>query len=89
LIRKFLKGSKMKIKPILTEKSLEKVQDGKYSFWVPVSWTKKEIRAAISNLFGVTVGSVKTIRRRSRKKAMVTIGDKETIDLFGEDKKKK
>ncbi|KKQ95920.1 MAG: 50S ribosomal protein L23 [Candidatus Woesebacteria bacterium GW2011_GWB1_43_14] len=93
----------MRIKPILTEKSLKDAANGRYSFWVPTSLTKKQIGVIVSSLFDVTTKKIETVNYisrvkrthrkkktiRARKKAIVTVGEKESISLFGEDKKKK
>ena len=65
---------------------------------------KAQIKKAVEEIFGVNVGRVRTmnykgrrekdskgrIRRISpRKKAMVTVGEKEKIDLFETETKKK
>jgi len=94
----------MKIKPILTEKSMAKAQNGQYSFWVSVRFTKFQIKELINKAFGVHVVSVKTqnhkggikltltrkkVKVLSRKKAIVTLKEKERIDLFEVEKKGK
>lgn len=92
----------MKLKPILTEKSMKEAGGGLYSFWVPVGLTKHQIKELIGETFGVNVTKVRTQSRRacvrttltrkkmtlaSRKKALVTLAGKQTIDLFAGDKK--
>ena len=89
------------IKPVFTEKSLRLAKEGKYSFWVERTDTKNSIRAMIAKIFGVHVVTVKTItvsgeakrtakgkkaNRLSEKKAIVTLREKETIDVFEEKK---
>lgn len=91
------------LKPIFTEKSTNDAKNGKYSFYVAPSLNKNQIRVQIEDAFGVHVTSVRTINfkqstRRTisgkfqttsaKKKAIVTLAQKETIDLF-EDKSKK
>jgi large subunit ribosomal protein L23 len=94
----------MKLKALLTEKSLEKAKNGKYSFWVDKGLTKYQIKKLINETFGVNVidvrtvnikgeikrtnrGSIKTIK--PQKKAIVTLKEKEKIELFEEKKNKK
>ncbi|HLE49294.1 MAG TPA: 50S ribosomal protein L23 [Patescibacteria group bacterium] len=87
----------MKIKPVLTEKSLNEAKRGKYTFYVSKNLNKYQIKNLISGAFGVTVTSVKTMIKRGLirknylgrkisktaiKKAVVTLKDKEKIDLF-------
>ena len=91
------------IRPIISERSMEVVFDRegneikKYTFEVPVSANKIEIKKAVEEVFGVKVASVNTMRvmgkvkrmgrfegrRASWKKAIVTLekGSK-TIEFF-------
>lgn len=85
------------IKPILTEKALSEAKKGKYSFYVDPKLSKFQIKKLLSDLFGVHVTGVKTAnvkglikrdykgknrRIAGKKKAVVTLKAKETIDLF-------
>lgn len=85
------------IKPILTEKGLNEAKKGKFSFYVDPKLNKFQIKEMISMLFGVHVTGVKTsnlkgtIKRdykgkskkiAAKKKTIVTLKGKETIDLF-------
>lgn len=87
----------MKLTPILTEKSLELSKDGKYTFWVLPGFSKNQIKTQIEKVFEVHVTSIKTlnykggekrnfrgqkVKKASLKKAIVTLKDKEKIDLF-------
>lgn len=92
----------MKLKPILTEKSMQEAKEGRYSFWVPSGLVKGQIRRLISEVFGVKVKTVRTINYKSkkkmnlwkrkkivispRKKTVVTLAEGEKIDVFGEGK---
>jgi large subunit ribosomal protein L23 len=93
----------MKLTPVFTEKSMADAKNGKYSFWVAPSMTKTDIKSAINKAFQVHVKGVKTVNKKqvtrrtlygkfqttkARKKAIVTLAAKETIDLF-EDKSEK
>jgi len=86
----------MKIKPILTEKSLKQAKEGLYSFWFLPSSTKSQIKTAISEAFNVKVGGVRTLNykkevkkswrgknsvKQARKKVLVTLKEGK-IDLF-------
>lgn len=92
----------MKIKPVLTEKTMEAAKTGQYTFLVPVELTKHKIKEVVGKAFGVTVVSVSTQRKsgrikttlsrqkvkvKSAKKAIVRLKDKEKIDLFESEKK--
>ena len=84
------------IKPIVTEKSTALMEEGKYTFQVPLNVTKIEIRQAVEQVFNVKVQAMNTMRyegkmkrlgrtqgRRSDwKKAIVTLKPGETIELF-------
>lgn len=59
------------IKPIITEHSMECLQQGKYTFKVAKDANKIEIAKAVEKLFkGVRVAKVNTISVRGRKKRM-------------------
>ena len=95
----------MKIIPVMTEKSLDLARDkGKYTFWVLTDLTKPKIKELINATFGVHVREIQTqsykartrtniskknIGVKARKRAVVSLRDKEKIDLFQSDKKKK
>lgn len=84
------------IRPIVTEKSTALMEQGKYTFRVPLAATKIQIRQAVEQIFKVKVQVVNTMRyegkmkrlgrtqgRRSDwKKAVVTLKPGETIELF-------
>ena len=75
------------LRPVLTEKSYDAMNDRKYTFEVAVSAGKTEIRQAVESIFGVKVESVNTMRvlgkikrqgrtqgrRPERKKAIVKL----------------
>ena len=84
------------MKPIITEKSTALMQEGKYTFRVPLAATKIQIRQAVEDVFKVKVAAVNTMRyegkmkrmgryqgRRSDwKKAIVTLKPGESIEFF-------
>ena len=84
------------IRPVVTERSFDLMEQGKYTFEVARTAPKEEIRNAVEKLFGVHVVKVNTINvkpknRRVRyamgktrrwKKAIVTIAAGETIEIF-------
>ena len=85
------------IKPVITEKSMDGLQAGKYTFKVAKDATKPEIKKAIEKLFGVEVDKVTTMnvngkmKRLGRyegmtaswKKAIVTLtADSKSIEFF-------
>ncbi len=90
-------------RPIITERSMEAYYDKagneikKYTFEVPQSANKIEIKKAVEEVFGVKVDKVNTMnitgkvkrmgrnegRRASWKKAIVTLAaDSKTIEFF-------
>ncbi|OGM21850.1 50S ribosomal protein L23 [Candidatus Woesebacteria bacterium RIFCSPHIGHO2_01_FULL_38_9] len=90
------------IEPIITEKTLKLAESGKYTFRVDPGLNKFQVKKYIENIFGVHVTKVRTVKKggeekrtrtgRSRvvpssKKAIVSLKEKETINLF-ESKKK-
>ena len=84
------------IRPIVTEKSTALMEQGKYTFRVPLAATKIQVRQAVEQIFKVKVQAVNTMRyegklkrmgrtqgRRSDwKKAVVTLKPGEAIELF-------
>jgi large subunit ribosomal protein L23 len=85
------------IKPIITEKSMDGLQVGKYTFKVAKDANKVEIAKAVEKLFDVEVAKVNTINCNGRtkrvgryvgktpdwKKAIVTLAeDSKTIEFF-------
>lgn len=85
------------IKPIITERSMDGLQKGKYTFKVAKDANKIEIADAIEKLFDVEVAKVNTINCNGRtkrvgrfvgktpnwKKAIVTLAeDSKTIEFF-------
>ena len=58
------------IKPIITEKSMEGLQENKYTFKVAKNANKIEIKKAVETLFGVKVATVNTISVKGKKKRM-------------------
>lgn len=85
------------LKPIITEKSMQGIQDRKYTFKVAKDANKIEIANAVEKLFGVKVAKVNTMNvkgalkrmgakqgyRPDWKKAIVTLTeDSKTIEFF-------
>lgn len=84
------------IRPIITEHSYDMIEKNKYTFEVARDANKIEIAKAIEELFGVNVKKVNTMnvkpkRKRVRyvagytrqwKKAMVTIAEGQSIEIF-------
>lgn len=84
-------------KPLLSEKSTIQAEENKrFSFLVPVTARKDEIKAAVQELYKVRVLSVNTVTCRTRnrrmkygmvkgktsKKAVVRIHPEDTIELI-------
>lgn len=85
------------IKPVITEKSMDQLQTGKYTFKVAKDATKSEIKKAVEKLFNVNVAKVTTMNVKGKmkrvgryegmtsswKKAIVTLTpDSKTIEFF-------
>lgn len=84
-------------RPIITERSMERVEDKVYVFEVARGSNKIEIKRAIEEIFKVNVKSVNTMNVRgkekkmgvhkgytsARKKAIITLTEKsKTIEIF-------
>lgn len=87
------------IEPIITEKSMTQSQENKFAFKVKKDSNKIQIKNAIERIFNVKVESIrisnvmaKKVSRGSRykgtvsgyKKAIVTLKEGETINLFAD-----
>ena len=72
----------MKIKPILTEKTLAESKQGKYAFWVERTAKKSQIKEFVENTFSVHVKKINTLLLRKGKKAIVRLAEKEKIEAF-------
>ena len=85
------------IKPIITEASMDALNDKRYTFKVRSDATKPEIANAVEVMFGVKVANVNTINMKKKpkrlgvhfgytsewKKAIVTLtADSKTIEFF-------
>ncbi len=85
------------LKPVITERSMDDLQAGKYTFKVAKDANKSEIKKAVETLFGVQVAKVNTLNVRGRskrvgrfvgktadwKKAIITLkADSKTIEFF-------
>ncbi len=83
-------------KPIITEKSTDLQEDGRYVFEVAPSATKHQIKWAVQQAFDVRVTKVNTMNRRGKtkrygprftqkksiKKAIVTLAPGDSITIF-------
>ena len=56
------------IKPIVTEKSMSDMEEGKYTFKVDRRINKSEIKKEIENVFGVKVEKVNTMNMQGKLK---------------------
>lgn len=84
------------IKPVVTEKSVDLMQENKYCFKAAKDANKIEIKNAIEEIFKVTVVNVNTVnvhgkmKRMGRtqgmtaswKKAVVTLREGDSIEVF-------
>ena len=84
--------------PVVSEKSYDLIEDANtYTFLVDPRSNKTEIKQAIEAIFDVKVASVNTMnrkgkmkrqgwtygRRKDTKRALVTLAEDTSIDLFG------
>ena len=85
------------LKPVITERSMDDLQAGKYTFKVATDANKAEIKKAVETLFGVKVAKVNTLNVNGKakrvgryagttsdwKKAIVTLTeDSKAIEFF-------
>lgn len=84
------------VRPVVSEKSYNLLDEGKYTFVVAPDANKTQIKIAIEAIFDVKVTSVNTLnrqgkRRRTRygygktadtKRAIVTVAEGQSIDIF-------
>lgn len=86
------------IEPVVSEKSYALLEEGVYTFIVHPSASKPEIRDAVETIFDVTVKKVNTQNRKGKrlrnrrsgtygrrsatKRAMVTLVEGDSIELF-------
>ena len=85
------------IRPIITERSMAGAAEKRYVFEVAPTAGKIEIKKAVEEIFGVKVVRVNTLtvkpktkrvryvagKTRSWKKAIVTLAEGDTIEVFG------
>lgn len=85
------------LRPIISERSYDLINDNHYTFEVAKQANKIEIGKAVETIFGVKVLNVNTMNvkgkpkrvryakgyTRSWKKAIVTIAEGDTIEAFG------
>lgn len=85
------------IRPVVSEKSYGLLDDNKFTFVVAPDANKTQIKIAVEKVFGVRVTSVNTMnrvgkrvrtrsgfgRRADEKRAIVTLAEGDTIDIFG------
>jgi large subunit ribosomal protein L23 len=83
--------------PVVSEKSYGLLDENKYTFLVHPDANKTEIKIAVEKVFGVRVTGVNTLnrsgkvkrtrtglgRRKSTKRAIVTVSSGDRIDIFG------
>ena len=84
------------IRPLITEKSTQLMEEGKYVFVVAKKANKIEIAKAVAEVFNVKVANVNTVnvsgkvkrmgrfvgKRSDYKKAIVKLAPGETIEFF-------
>jgi len=58
------------IRPVLTEKSYDQLQEKKYTFLVDINSNKTEIKQAIEAIFDVKVEKINTVRRKGKLKRL-------------------
>ena len=83
--------------PVVSEKSYTRIDENKYTFLVAPHANKTQIKIAVEKVFNVQVIQVNTVNRQGKKRrtrfgygrrpdtkrAIVTLADGQSIDLFG------
>lgn len=83
--------------PVVSEKSYTRIDENKYTFLVAPDANKNQIKIAVEKVFNVQVIQVNTVNRQGKKRrtrygfghrpdtkrAIVTLADGQSIDLFG------
>lgn len=84
------------LKPLISEKAVAAMGEGKYAFKVRLDANKTQIKEAIEEIFGVTVTAVNTMRQHGKvrrqgkfigrrsdwKKAVVQLKEGDSIKVF-------
>ena len=84
------------VRPLITEKTMKLVEEGKYTFEVKQGSNKVEVKKAVEELFKVEVTAVNmmnTLRKKRRvgkyeglrpavQKAIVTLDEGQKLDVF-------
>lgn len=84
------------IRPVITEKSMDAMDEDKYTFEVAIHASKSRVRQAIEELFDVKVKNVNIInvhaknkhvgrytgKTARRRKAIVTLAEGDSIEIF-------
>ena len=84
------------VRPLITEKTMKLVEEGKYTFEVKQGSNKVEVQKAVEELFKVEVTAVNmmnTLRKKRRvgkyeglrpavQKAIVTLAEGQKLDVF-------
>ena len=84
------------VRPLITEKTMKLVEEGKYTFEVKQGSNKVEVKKAVEELFKVEVTAVNmmnTLRKKRRvgkyeglrpavRKAIVTLAEGQKLDVF-------
>lgn len=85
------------IRPVVSERSFSEMEQNKYTFEVAKDANKYQIKDAVEEIFGVKVTRVNTLmvkpkvkrvryvagKTRSWKKAIVTVAEGQSIEIFG------
>ena len=81
------------IRPVITEKSTMLMEEGKYTFRVPLTANRVQIRQAVEKIFNEKVATIRVLGKTKRmgrtqgkrsdyKKAIVTLKAGESIEFF-------
>ena len=68
------------LKPIQTEKATNLAKSGKYMFWVDTKARKPQIKSEVAKTYKVNVISVRTLKVKGQKKAVVSLKEGQKIE---------
>jgi len=69
-------------KPVFTKKTMRLIDLNQYTFEVDVKITKPVLKQLIEELFNVDVRKINIIKKKSVKRAIITLKDNQKLPIF-------
>jgi len=69
-------------KPVFTKKTMRLIDLNQYTFEVDVKITKPVLKQLIEKLFNVDVRKINIIKKKSGKRAIITLKDNQKLPIF-------